>query len=76
MNLDTVARLVATAAVTTLTALYAYYPDWHWVPAVLLAASMLGIHAIPAIGQSVAKQIMGAPPVSTTPSNSEPFTGS
>lgn len=72
MNLDTIYRLVATATVTTLTALYAYYPQWHWVPAVLLAASMLGIHAIPAIGQTIAKVV----PPPTNPNNSEPFTGS
>lgn len=67
-NLDTWARLAATGIVTTLTALYAYYPQWHWVPAVLLAASVMGIHAIPAIGQTRIST------VTVTPSN-QPFTG-
>lgn len=70
--INTWVRLGATAVVTTLTALYAYYPQWHWVPAVLLAASVLGIHAIPAIGQTQVK--LSIPPT-PTPGNSEPFTG-
>lgn len=50
MNL-TVLRTVASAVVTGLAAVSAAYPQWVWLPGVIAAMAVLGVHAIPSIGQ-------------------------
>lgn len=68
-------RLAASAAITALAAVMSYYPHQVWIPAVIAAASAVGIHAIPAIqqkGNSMSEptgpQLMGIqrPPGDTT----------
>jgi len=48
----TYVRLAATGIITGLAAIYPYNPSWYWITAVIAAASAVGIHAIPAVGQS------------------------
>lgn len=45
-------RLGASAAITALSGVIAYYPTQHWIPAVIAAGAVLGIHVIPAVTQS------------------------
>lgn len=52
MNL-TVLRTVASAVVTGLAAVSTAYPQWVWLPGVIAAMAVLGVHAIPSIGQNV-----------------------
>lgn len=47
----TILRTAATAAITALAAVYAYYPHDLWITAAISAASAIGIHAIPSITQ-------------------------
>lgn len=55
MNLTdamTYVRLVLTAVITGLTALYSIYPHDTWIMAVVGVAATLGIHAVPSVSQS------------------------
>lgn len=72
-------RVAASGVVTALAALITVYPHDTWIPAVLAAASAVGIHAIPAIstgGTTVSTptgpELMGiAKPASNTSSTTE-----
>ena len=60
-------RLGASAAITALSGIIAYYPTQHWIPAVIAAGAVLGIHVIPAVTQSTTEDLVPqmAPPVIT-----------
>jgi hypothetical protein len=46
-TLIAIAQYGATAIVTGLAAAYEYYPQDRWIPAVLVAMGVIGIHVIP-----------------------------
>jgi hypothetical protein len=52
MNLAALARYGATVVVVTLTTLYGYYPQWHWMIPVLAVSAALGIHLVPNVLQT------------------------
>ena len=77
----TYVRLAATAVITGFAAIYPYYPSWYWITAVIAAGSAIGIHAIPAVGQSKGEirmsepnglQLMGLQPSGQTPEPGQP----
>jgi hypothetical protein len=50
----TMLRTGATVALSVLVALGNYYPAWdHWISVAVLAAAVVGIHVIPAVGQTM-----------------------
>jgi hypothetical protein len=51
-------RLGASAAITALSGVIAYYPTQHWIPAVIAAGAVLGIHVIPAVTQSNTEELV------------------
>lgn len=51
-NSMTYIRLILTAAVTGLTALYSYYPHDVWILPIVTAIASVGIHAVPSITQT------------------------
>jgi outer membrane biosynthesis protein TonB len=57
----TYVRLAATALIAGLAAIFPYYPSWYWITAVIAAASAVGIHAIPAVGQNSGGMQMSEP---------------
>lgn len=52
MNM-TMLRTIASAIVTGLAAVSTAYPQWVWLPGVIAAMAVLGVHAIPSIGQDM-----------------------
>lgn len=70
----TILRVAATAGITGLSAAFAYYPDQLWIPAVIAAMAAVGIHVIPAVGQTMVTINPPIGPHVIMPKN-EPFTG-
>jgi hypothetical protein len=55
-------RAGASALITGLAVIYSLYPSYTWITAVIAAAATLGIHAIPAVGQSTGGNTMSETP--------------
>jgi hypothetical protein len=70
----TMVRTGATIAISVLVALGNYYPSWdHWISIAVLSAALVGIHVIPAIGQTM---VTIQPPVMPeVHKTGTPFTG-
>lgn len=51
-TITTVARILASAVAAGLAAAYAQYPHDTWIQIALAAFAVMGIHAIPAVGQA------------------------
>jgi outer membrane biosynthesis protein TonB len=70
----TILRAAASAAITLLAVLYSLYPSYTWITAVIAAAATLGIHAIPAIGQSTGGNTMSEQPEAMPTVEAPPLT--
>lgn len=65
-------RTVGTFIIAGLSALFAYYPSFLWIPAVISAGAAVGFNAVPSIGQPT---VIVQSPIKPQASTKPPFTG-